>query len=87
MSTHIFRTLAVFLVTAAAAAQTPTNEIDSHIAIAKSAAGQDYRGTFVNLCLPGGGAPGGGRGAAAPAAPRGAAAPWRGRLICPRLGE
>src|SRR4029078_8378487 len=54
----------------AAVAQTPPNEMDTHIAIAKTAAGQDYRGTFVNLCLPAG-APGGARGTA-PAA-RGAA--------------
>ena len=60
-------------------AQAPSSEVDTHIATAKAAAGQDYRGTFVNLCLPGGapggaarGAGGGGRGAA-PAA-RGAAA-------------
>jgi metallo-beta-lactamase class B len=46
-----------------ALAQTPTNQIDAHIATAKAAAGQDYRGTFVNLCLPAA-APGGGRGAA-----------------------
>ena len=55
-------------------AQTPA-EIDSHIATAKAAAGLDFRGTFVNLCLPGGAAPGGARGgagrgaAAAPATP------------------
>jgi metallo-beta-lactamase class B len=47
-----------------AAAQSTTSEVDTHIATAKAAAGQDYRGTFVNLCLPGG-APGGGRGTAA----------------------
>ena len=41
-------------------AQAPPSEIDAHIATAKAAAGLDYRGTFVNLCLPGGGAPGGG---------------------------
>jgi metallo-beta-lactamase class B len=46
----------------AAFAQTPT-EIDSHIANAKAAAGLDFRGTFVNLCLPGA-APGGARGGA-----------------------
>jgi len=43
-----------------ALAQTP-GEVDSHIAAAKAAAGQDFRGTFVNLCLPGA-APGGARG-------------------------
>jgi len=75
MTKILVRTVLVLLVAAAALAQTPSSEIDSHMATAKTAAGQDYRGTFVNLCLPGGGPPGGGRGAAAPAAPRGAAAP------------
>jgi metallo-beta-lactamase class B len=50
------------LVSVAVVAQTPASEIDTHIATAKAAAGQDYRGTFVNLCIPS--APGGGRGAA-----------------------
>ena len=57
-------------------AQTPVSEIDAHIATAKTAAGQEYRGTFVNLCLPsaprGGGAGAGGRGGGG-AAGRGAA--------------
>src|SRR5689334_7672168 len=48
-------------------AQTPA-EIDSHISAAKAAAGLDFRGTFVNLCLPGGAAPGGARGGAGRAA-------------------
>ena len=56
------------LLGSAALAQTNSSEIDAHIATAKAAAGQDYRGTFVNLCLPsaprGGGAGGAGRGAA-----------------------
>ena len=39
-------------VTTAAAAQTPQSEIDSHIAAAKTAAGQEHRATFVNLCFP-----------------------------------
>src|SRR5688500_19295877 len=43
------------------AAQAPTSEVDAHIAAARAAAGQDFRATFVNLCLPAGG---GGRGAA-----------------------
>ena len=68
------------LLVAASAAQAPVSEVDAHIAAARAAAGQDYRATFVNLCLPGGG-PGGGRGAAG-AAGRGAAgapaAPARG---------
>jgi len=60
---------------AAGLAQAPSSEIDTHIATAKTAAGQDYRGTFVNLCLPAG-APAGARGGAAgtpAAAGRGAA--------------
>ena len=70
-------------------AQTPASEIDAHITAARTAAGQEYRATFVNLCFTGGGpgganpaargaaAPAGGRpgGAAAPAGARGAAAP------------
>lgn len=36
----------------AAVAQPAPSEIDSHIATAKTAAGLDYRATFVNLCFP-----------------------------------
>ena len=58
-----------------ALAQAPLSEMDAHIATARAAAGQDYRATFVNLCLPsaprGGGAGRGGAGAAG----RGAATP------------
>jgi metallo-beta-lactamase class B len=50
-----------------ASAQVPASEVDAHIARARAAAGQDYRATFVNLCLPAA-APGGGRGAAGPGA-------------------
>jgi metallo-beta-lactamase class B len=57
------------LLGAAVVAQAPTSQIDAHILTAKTAAGQDYRGTFVNLCLPsaprGGGAGARGRGGAA----------------------
>ena len=52
-------------------AQTPSEQIDSHIAAARAAAGQEYRATFVNLCLPSpprGGGPGPARGGA-PAPP------------------
>src|SRR3954467_1455108 len=52
-----------------ATAQTSTSEIDAHIAAAKTAAGQDYRATFVNLCFPTP-LPGGPRGAAALLVPR-----------------
>ena len=64
---------ATLLGTTAVAQTPPASEIDAHIAAARTAAGQDYRATFVNLCLPS--APqagrGGGRGtaAAAPQAP------------------
>ena len=38
---------------AGALAQSPqAGEIDAHVAAARAAAGQDYRATFVNLCLP-----------------------------------
>jgi len=55
---------AMSLGTGPVAAQTPAGEIDSHIATAKTAAGLDYRATFVNLCFPSP-LPGGPRGAAA----------------------
>jgi metallo-beta-lactamase class B len=61
---------------ATALAQT-SNEMDSHIATAKAAAGLDFRGTFIHLCLPaaapggarGGGPAGGARGTATPSTP------------------
>ena len=65
-SLYTFAALLLVMCTAAFA-QTPA-EIDTHIAAAKAAAGLDFRGTFVNLCLPGA-APGGARGGA----PRGGA--------------
>jgi len=69
--------VAVLVMCTAALAQTP-GDIDSHIAAAKAAAGLDFRGTFVNLCLPGG-APGGARGGA----PRGAGGAARGAAAAP----
>jgi len=63
-------------------AQSPPGELDAHIATAKAAAGQDFRGTFVNLCLPGGapggGARGGGGGARGAGGGRGAGPAARG---------
>ena len=44
--------MAVTLAAATISAQVPVNEIDAHIAAAKTAAGLDYRATFVNLCFP-----------------------------------
>jgi metallo-beta-lactamase class B len=61
--------LATTICTPMATAQTSTSEIDAHIAMAKTAAGQDYRATFVNLCFPTP-LPGGPRGAAALLMPR-----------------
>jgi metallo-beta-lactamase class B len=62
---------AVLFATIALAQAPPASEIDAHIAAARAAAGQDYRATFVNLCLPSAPQAGraGGRGAA-PAAPQ-----------------
>ena len=52
-------------------AQAPSSEIEAHVAAAKTAAGQDYRATFVNLCVPNAPAAGGaGRGAAPAGAPQ-----------------
>lgn len=61
--------LATTIGSVAAIAQTSSSDIDSHIAAAKTAAGQDYRATFVNLCFPTP-LPGGPRGAAALLQPR-----------------
>ncbi len=54
--------LVALLVAAGAHAQTPAGELESHVAAARAAAGQEFRATFVNLCLPAaprGGGPGG----------------------------
>lgn len=70
MKAHAFFTaLLATTVSISATAQTPVSEIDSHIAAAKTAAGLDYRATFVNLCFPSP-PPGGARGAASLLSPR-----------------
>ena len=70
----VISSLSAILLGTAVLAQAPLSEIDAHIATAKTAAGQEYRGTFVNLCLPS--APrGGGAGRGGAAAGRGAGAP------------
>jgi metallo-beta-lactamase class B len=61
--TRILIGSSLLLLSVVASGQTPTSEIDAHIATARVAAGQDYRATFVNLCQPGGAAPAGARGA------------------------
>ena len=68
---------ATLLATATLAQAPPAGEIDAHVAAARAAAGQDYRATFVNLCLPsvppagaaGRGAAGRGAGAGGPQTP------------------
>ena len=54
---HVTRILvALFagaLVTPALSAQAPADGIDAHINTARTAAGLDYRATFVNLCFTG----------------------------------
>jgi metallo-beta-lactamase class B len=60
---------AILLGPAVLAQAPPASEIDAHIAAARAAAGQEYRATFVNLCLPSTPPGGAGRGAAA-GAPR-----------------
>jgi metallo-beta-lactamase class B len=68
MRTH-FVAIVSLMLSSSAIAQTLPGEIDSHIAAAKTAAGLDYRATFVNLCFPTP-LPGGPRGAAALLQPR-----------------
>jgi len=70
------------LVGVTALAQTPpASEIDAHIATARAAAGQDYRATFVNLCLPS--APPAGRAGGAGAAPAAPQTPDRANWYAP----
>jgi len=66
--TFLAGSLSAVLLGAAISAQAPQSEVDTHIAAARAAAGMEFRNTFLNLCLPGGG-PGGGRGAAGRGAP------------------
>jgi metallo-beta-lactamase class B len=61
-------TLSVLLLPAVARPQAPASDVDGHIAAARAAAGQEYRATFVNLCLPS--APRGGGPGARAAGPR-----------------
>jgi metallo-beta-lactamase class B len=63
---------AALLLGTSLAAQAPTRDVDSHIAAARTAAGLEFRNTFINLCLgstPPGGGRGGGRGAPGGGAP------------------
>jgi metallo-beta-lactamase class B len=49
---------------AIARAQTPSPSVDSYLSAAKAAAGTDWAGTFLRLCIPPPAAPAGGRGGA-----------------------
>ena len=61
----LIATLGALCLATAAQAQPTASEVDTHVAAARAAAGQEYRATFVNLCLPA--APrGGGPGPGAP---------------------
>jgi metallo-beta-lactamase class B len=70
----VLGSLAVVVSGAALLAQSSQSEVDARVAAARSAAGMEFRNTFINLCLPAGG--GGARqGAGAPAAGGAAANP------------
>jgi metallo-beta-lactamase class B len=71
----LFAATLVMAASTSAVGQVPASDIESHIAAAKTAAGLDYRATFVNLCFPSP-PPGGARGAAGLLVPR--PAPERG---------
>jgi metallo-beta-lactamase class B len=49
----LFTLCAAVLLAAMLSAQSPGSDIDAHINAAKTAAGLDYRATFVNLCFSG----------------------------------
>jgi metallo-beta-lactamase class B len=68
----LWGSLVAVLFAAALAAQSPQSEVDARVAAARSAAGMDFRNTFLNLCLPSGG--GGARQGAGAPAPGAAAA-------------
>ena len=53
-----------------ASAQTPSRTVDSYLGEAKIAAGTDWAGTFLRLCIPPPAAPPGGQGKGAPAGGR-----------------
>ena len=68
------------VVTVTVVAQSPPTDAETHMANARAAAGMEFRNTFINLCLPGGGRAGGG----APAAGRvPGATPDRGNWYAP----
>jgi metallo-beta-lactamase class B len=63
MQPSIFRISALFAAALCVApAQTPTLTVDSYLGAAKNAAGLEWAGTFLRLCIPPGPVTGGGRG-------------------------
>jgi metallo-beta-lactamase class B len=64
---------AVFISAGIASAQTASRTVDSYLSEAKAAAGTDWAGTFLRLCVPG--APLAGRGQGGPAGGRGGVRP------------
>lgn len=83
MLTGVFGTV---LVGTTLAAQAPVSEMDAHINAARTAAGLDYRATFVNLCFAGANPAGARPGGAAPAGGRDAAASGRAAAAAPGTG-
>ena len=47
--------LSAAVVTVTVVAQSPPTDAETHMANARAAAGMEFRNTFINLCLPGGG--------------------------------
>ena len=71
---RVFASFPAALLGAAVIAQSPQTDIDLHLASARAAAGMDFRNSFINLCLPGGGRGPAGAAATGRAASQGAAA-------------
>src|SRR5436309_1764081 len=76
----LFAAASLITLGGAVTAQPAQDEIAAHIATAKGAAGLEYRGTFVNLCLPAAARPA----AAAGAGRAGGAPAGAGNLLTPR---
>ena len=72
--------LSAVLCGAVLTAQAPADDVESHVARARAAAGLDFRNTFINLCLPPAG-----RGAAGAA--RGVPGPGRGTAAAAGAGR
>ena len=71
---RVFAWFPAALLGAVAIAQSPQTDIDMHLASARTAAGMDFRNSFINLCLPGGGPGPAGAAPTGRAASQGAAA-------------